>query len=475
MTVYRCWIHGEEKEGPVRYPLIDPCDEKIFAEVAGADEALVDLAMESARQALAGWRSLPVHQRARVLRAVSQSMRLNAGALARLLSREVGKPLRAARDEVLSAASLFDFFAEEASRLTGRIPLLGVAREQVMILREPIGVVVAITPFNYPLSTLASKLAPALAVGCTVVVKPDEHTPASTLEVARLAVDAGLPPGVFNVLAGDGPLAGGHAVKHPIPRMVTFTGSTEVGKEIQRSCAEKVKRVVLELGGNCPAIVCKDSPWQELLPQLIAQSYKNSGQYCYRISRLYVAQEIFKDFLSQFIHHSEALKVGPALAPNTDLGPLNNGDVLARVKRQVDQALADGVALELGGNGALPAMSGFFYPPTILTDLHKVSGLRQEEVFGPVVAMMPFREPEDALADANASPYGLAGYVFTRDLALALDLVGRLEVGSIWVNRIHQAYPEVPFGGMKESGLGREKSGYGLEEFTELKSVYLSY
>jgi succinate-semialdehyde dehydrogenase / glutarate-semialdehyde dehydrogenase len=297
----------------------------------------------------------------------------------------------------------------------------------------------------------------------------------STFEVARLAVHAGLPPGVFNVLAGDGPLTGGLAVKHPVPRMVTFTGSTEVGREIQRSCAERVKKVVLELGGDCPAIVCKDSPWHELLPQLIAQSYKNSGQYCYRISRLYVAQEIYEDFLTEFIRHSQAIKVGPSLAPDTDLGPLNNNEVLARVKRQVHQAMEHGAELRLGGNNALPSMPGYFYPPTILTDQLHSPGRIREEVFGPVVVMKSFNDPVDAIVEANTSPYGLAGYVFTRDLGLALEMVGKLDVGSIWVNRIHQAYAEVPFGGMKESGLGREKSTFGLEEFTELKSVYLSY
>jgi succinate-semialdehyde dehydrogenase/glutarate-semialdehyde dehydrogenase len=402
-------------------------------------------------------------------------MRDDAEQLARLLSLEVGKPLGAARDEVLSAASLFDFFAEEASRLSGRIPLLGMAREQVMILREPVGVVVAITPFNYPLSTLAAKVAPALAVGCTVVAKPDEHTPASTLEVARLAAEAGLPTGVFNVLVGDGPSTGRHAVNHPLPRMVTFTGSTAVGKEIQRLCAERVKRVVLELGGNCPAIVCADAPWQDLMPQLIAQSYKNSGQYCYRISRFYVAEQIFDDFVEAFARASESLIVGHAQGAETDLGPLNNAEILSRVESQVQQAIREGAQVCTGSDGARPRSSGFYFPPTVLSDQRRVTGIRLEEVFGPVVVVMPFQDSGEAIADANASPFGLAGYVFTKDLALALELVGRLEVGSIWVNKIHQAYAEVPFGGMKESGLGREKSGFGLEEFTELKSVYLSY
>lgn len=475
MRRYGCWIHGEEKEGPFHYSLVDPCSQEKIAEVAGAREELVDLAMESAGSGFAQWRAMTVHQRAGALRAMADSMRRGADSLSHLLSREVGKPLGAARDEVLSAASLFDYFAEEGCRLTGRIPLLGVAREQVMIVREPVGVVVAITPFNYPLSTLAAKVAPALAAGCCVVAKPDEHTPASTLEVARMAFQAGLPPGAFNVLTGDGPSTGRLVVSHPIPRMVTFTGSTEVGKEIQRSCAETVKKVVLELGGNCPAIICGDAPWPDLLPQLIAQSFKNSGQYCYRISRFYLAEEIFEDFVREFVRHAGALKVGPAMASGTDLGPLNNVEVLSRVKGQVEQALADGAQLKLGGGGGHVPTPGFYYPPTVLTDVRRACGIRHQEVFGPVVVAMPFRNPEDALEDVNASPYGLAGYIFTKDLALALDLVGKLEVGSVWVNRIHQAYAEVPFGGMKESGLGREKSGYGLEEFTELKSIYLSY
>ena len=475
MRVYCCWIHGEEREGSARRPLIDPCTGDVYAEAAGADAELVDLAMESALGALPGWRARSVHERAAILRLVAQSIRSRGEGLAQLLSREVGKPLVAARDEVLSTAALFEFFAEEASRLSGRIPLLGIEREHVMVLREPVGVVLAITPFNYPLSTLSAKVAPALAAGCTVVAKPDEHTPASTLEVARLAVDAGLPPGVFNAILGDGPVTGRSAVNHPIPRMVTFTGSTEVGKEIQRACAETVKRVVLELGGNCPAIVCADAPWKSLMPQVISQCFKNSGQYCYRISRLYVAQGIFDEFVEELIRHSEALRLGPPDVPETDLGPLNNAEILERVECQVRQALSEGARLRSGGGGARPRSPGFYYPPTILVDEGRRAGIRREEVFGPVVVAMPFDDPEEALADANASPFGLAGYIFTSDLALALDLVGRLEVGSIWVNRIHQAYAEVPFGGMKESGLGREKSGYGLEEFTELKSVYLSY
>jgi len=475
LRIHSCWIHGEERAGEVRRPLIDPCTGAVYAEAAEADAGLVDQAMESASEVFPRWRALSAHERSSVLRAVARSIRSQLDGLTHVLSREVGKPLGAAREEVLSAASLFDFFAEEASRLSGRIPLLGIEREHVMILREPVGVALAVTPFNYPLSTLSTKVAPALAAGCTVVAKPDEHTPASTLEVARLAVEAGLPPGAFNVILGDGPTTGRMAVNHSVPRMVTFTGSTEVGKEIQRVCAERVKRVVLELGGNCPAIVFADAPWRRLMPRLITQCYKNSGQYCYRISRLYVSREIFDPFLEEFIARSQALKVGPADDPGTDLGPLNNAHILERVERQVQRAVADGAKLESGGSRVPFEKSGFYYPPTVLVDSRMKSSIRLEEVFGPVVVVMPFQDAEEALADANATRYGLAAYVFTNDLALALDLVGRLEAGSVWVNRIHQAYAQVPFGGMKESGLGREKSGWGLEEFTELKAVYFSY
>ena len=344
-----CWIHGEEKNGESRYPLIDPATAEVFGEAVEADAELVDAAVRSARESLPRWRELSSIRRAEILHAMAERFRKEAQELARLVSLEVGKPLRAARDEVLNTASLLDYFAEESRRQEGRIPLLGHPREQVLIVREPVGVVAAITPYNYPLSTLACKLAPALAVGCTVVAKPDEHTPLSTVRIAQLASEEGLPPGVFNVVTGAGSGAGRFLVNHPVPRLVTFTGSTETGKEIQAACSKFVRKAVLELGGNCPAIICADAPWRDILPQVVTQGLKNSGQYCYRISRIYVEERIAGDFLEALKERLARLRPGPPGAADTDLGPLNSEGALSRVREQVEEALRQGARLEYGG------------------------------------------------------------------------------------------------------------------------------
>lgn len=472
---YGCWIHGRKEAGERLYSLIDPATGEPFAQVTLADERLVRTAVESAREVLEDWRRFPVVQRAGILHALAGRIREQQGELTSLLSREVGKPIAAAREEVLNAASVIDYFAEEGRRLAGQIPLLGYPREHVLVLREPIGVVGAITPFNYPLSTLVTKLAPALAVGCTVVAKPDEHTPLSTLRLAQLALETGLPPGAFNVITGSGPETGRLLVENSVPRLIAFTGSTAVGKEIQARSAVKVRKVVLELGGHCPAILCTDAPWQKLLPQIIAQSFKNCGQYCYRISRIYVSQEHYAPFLEEFIRQMSRLRVGLPTDPFADLGPLNNTDLLSTVRGQVERALEEGACLHSGKiPDHLPA-GGFYCSPAVLTEIRPEMAIMHEEVFGPVVLVRPFKDVRQAVEEANATPYGLAAYLFTKDLGNALEWAGRLEVGSVWINRIHQAYPEVPFGGMKESGLGREKSHFGIEEYTELKTVYLSY
>jgi succinate-semialdehyde dehydrogenase / glutarate-semialdehyde dehydrogenase len=404
-------------------------------------------------------------------------VRLQQDEFAALLSRESGKPGKAALSEVQSAAALIDYFAQESLRLAGHIPLMGNPREKVLIVREPVGVVVGITPFNYPLSTLISKLAPALAVGCTVVVKPDEHTPLCALRLAQLALTTGLPPGVFNVVTGTGPETGHHLVHHPLPRLIAFTGSTAVGKKIQAASAPWVRKTILELGGHCPAIICADAPWQDLLPQLVAQIFKNTGQYCYRISRIFVAESIAADFLQGLLQAASALKVGPAADPATDLGPLNNAEIHASIVEQVGTAVRQGARVELGGCPltAPPCERGFYFPPTILTNVNSDMAIMREEIFGPVVMIQPFADVARAIDQANATPYGLAAYLFTRALGNALEWAEQLECGSVWINQIHQAYPQAPFGGMKESGLGREKSRFGIEEYTELKTIYLSY
>ncbi len=470
-----CWIQGEERKGVGCHPLIDPATEEVFAYVSAAESGLVNEAVDGAQRAFRGWRSIPAPRRSQILHDLADRVRSESESLASLVCREVGKPLQAAREEVSSTAHLFDYFAEECLRLSGQIPLLGYHREKVLVVREPAGVVIAITPFNYPLSTLACKAAPALAAGCTVVAKPDEHTPLSTLMLARLASSAGVPPGAFNVLTGSGHETGRLLTAHPVPRLVTFTGSTQVGKEIQEVSARWVRKVILELGGHCPAIVCADAPWPEIVPQLVSQSLKNCGQYCYRVSRIYVAGEIYDAFLDEFVRQVRDLKIGNPADPGVEMGPMNNADVLARVRLQVDTALRGGARLETGGNNTRLYEKGHFYPPTVLSQVEPRTALMKEEIFGPVVIACRFHDIGKAVEEANATPFGLAAYLFTNDVAGALEWAGEIEAGSIWINRIHQAYPQAPFGGMKESGLGREKSRFGLEEYTELKTIYLSY
>ncbi len=472
---HACWIHGQPRKAGKMYSLIRPATGEPYAVASCADDEMVDEALRSARAAFEGWSRTPATRRAQVLHGWADRIRASEGELAPLLSEEVGKPLWAARDEVRSVATLVDYFAEESLRMHGELQVPRLPRQRVTVTRVPVGVVVAITPFNYPLSTLSCKVPPALAVGCTVVLKPDEHTPLSSLYVSRLASEAGLPPGVFNVVTGSGDETGRRLVEHPIPRLVSFTGSTEVGKEIQALSARWVRKVILELGSNCPAIVCRDGPWRELLSDIVRQCFKNSGQYCYRISRLLVEDAIHDDFLGAFLEVAGSLRVGPPSAPETQLGPLNNAEILAGVQRQVEEAVACGGRIEMGGERVEILGKGFYFAPTVLSQVGQGASVLHEEVFGPVVIVQRFRDIGEAIGQANATPYGLAAYLFTRDVGAALEWSERLEAGSIWINGIHQAYPETPFGGMKQSGLGREKSRAGLEEYSELKALYLSY
>lgn len=469
-----CWIDGAERFMEPWVAVYDPASEEPFAHVHVCDAAGVHRAVSGALRAQKDWKNTAPHHRRDVLHSLGRLLRIHKDSLAHLLSRETGKPLRAAMAEVDNTAQLIDYFSEEGYRLSGLLPLLGDPGRHTLVVREPIGVVGAITPFNYPLSTLVCKAAPALAVGCAVVAKPDEHTPLSSLRLAKLAIEAGLPPGLFQVITGPGPVTGSALVDHPDVRCLSFTGSTEVGKEIQRRAASSVKRLILELGGSCPALICEDADWRSLLPSMIAQAYKNSGQYCYRITRFYVARSLWDAFVPEFIDRVMHLRVGHPLDSDVDLGPLNHRDIFRRVAEQVSRAVEAGATVR---QATLPGRldRGFYYPPTVITDLPAHTPLLSEEIFGPVTLLIPFQDEEEALAEANRSPYGLAAYVFTQDLRKALRLAHDLEAGSVWINGIHQALPDAPFGGMKQSGLGREKSRFGVEAFTELKTIYLAY
>ncbi|HWV85113.1 MAG TPA: aldehyde dehydrogenase family protein [Capillimicrobium sp.] len=453
----------------------DPATGGLLARVARADERDADRAVRAAAAAHPGWKATPVAERARIQQAAAALMRRDAEAIGRTLTLELGRPLAAAVTEVRRSADLLDYFAQEGLRLRGELPLLGEADERVVVVQEPMGVVVAIAPFNYPITLLLMKVGAALITGNTVVAKPAQDTPLSTLMLADLFAEAGLPAGVLNVLTGQGRELGEALVGHPLPAKVAFTGSTRAGIRIRQLTAETNKRVTLELGGQSPAIVCEDADLDAAIPALVRHAYANSGQFCYRVNRLYVAAPIYEAFLERFVAGARALRVGNGLDEGVDLGPMIGERIMATSVEQVADARARGARILCGGErltgGAFDG--GCFFPPTVIADATPEMLVMREETFGPVVGIAPFETVEEAIALANDTRYGLAGYVFSADLRRAWRIAEAIEAGSVWVNDIHRSLHSVPFGGYKQSGLGREKSRHGLDEYLELKTMYL--
>jgi len=457
-------------------PVRNPATGEIFAEVPLGTAEDADQAVRAAQAAFDGWRSRPMAERAALLHAAAAEMRKRADELAHSLTLEVGRPLAGSRTEIVRSADLLDYFAEEGLRLRGEIPLLNLPDERVFVVKEPVGVVVAIAPFNYPVNLLTFKLGPALITGCTVVAKPALATPITTLQLAELFHGIGCPPGVFNVVTGHGSEIGMALVEHPIPRKIGFTGGTAAGKRIAAAAAQTNKRLTLELGGQCPAIVCDDANLDIAIPALVRQTFDNAGQFCYRVNRMYVQRGIYEAFGERFADAARKLVVGNGLMPGCQMGPLVDESTFRKSEEHVRDALAKGARLLTGGQRLVgPEYDrGYFWPPTVLAHTNHSMLIMTEETFGPVVGLMPVETLDGAIACANDTPYGLAAYVFSQHLANALRAAERCEAGSVWVNNIHRSYNQVPFGGYKESGLGREKSHYGLEEYLELKTIYLS-
>lgn len=457
-------------------PVHNPATGELIDDVPAGNAEDADRALRSAQFAFRDWRARPMAERARLQHAVAAEMRRRADDLARTLTLEVGRPLAGARSEIERSAELLDYFAEEGLRLSGEIPLLNLPDERVFVVKEPVGVVVAITPFNYPVTLLAFKLGPALIAGCTVVAKPAEDTPLTTLKLAEIAHAAGIPAGVFNVVTGFGHEIGQALVAHPIPRKVAFTGSAAGGKRVSALASQTNKRLTLELGGQCPAIVCDDADLDVAVPALLKQTFDNAGQFCYRVNRMYVQRAIFDVLSERFAAAAGRLVVGNGLRAGCQMGPMVNEGVFRKSEAHTQDALSKGARLLAGGRRLTgPEFdNGYFWPPTVLTHTDHSMRVMTEETFGPVVGIMPVDTLDEAIALANDTPYGLAAFVFTRNLANALRAAERCEAGSVWINNIHRSYNQVPFGGYKASGLGREKSRHGLDEYLELKTIYLS-
>lgn len=471
MFIGGTWVDG----GAGQMPVTDPTTGEVFDSVPLGGAADADHAIAVAATAFAAWKSVPMVERVRLQKACAEAMRAAAPEVAALLSRELGRPLAGCVQEITRSAELLEIYAEEGLRLQATMSLGAAKGERTIVTRDPVGVVVAITPFNYPITLLMFKLGAALIAGCTVVAKPSEDTPLSTLKLAEVFHAAGLPAGVFNVVTGARAL-GEALVAHPVPRKIAFTGSVPAGKAIAVAAAGTMKRLTLELGGHSPAIVCADADLDKATTAICRHGFANSGQFCYRVNRVYVDARVYDDFLQKLTAKVQALTVAPAGGAG-DLGPLVNEKIFANSAAQIADARAKGARVLTGGDRLTGAgyAGGFYLPPTLLADATPDMLVMREETFGPVLGIAPVQSAAEALALANDSRMGLAGFVFTRDLARGMALCEGLEAGSVWLNDIQRSSHHVPFGGMKESGLGREKGRYGVEAYLEYKTMYLSY
>jgi succinate-semialdehyde dehydrogenase/glutarate-semialdehyde dehydrogenase len=460
-----------------RQSIVNPATGAVIDTVPMGSAADADRAIRAASRCLEAWRHTPVSERARLQKRAAQLMRDRAAEIGRVLTTELGRPLAGSIAEIERAADLLDVYAEEGNRIRGELLPGGGPGEQIVVTREPVGVVVAITPFNYPVMLLAFKLGAALIAGCTIVAKPAEDTPLSTLMLAGVFHEAGFPAGCFNVVTGSGAGIGAALVAHPLPRKIAFTGGTAAGRAIAAQAAASMKRLTLELGGQSAAIVCRDADIDLAAAAIARHGFANSGQFCYRVNRVYVQTAICVTFLEALRAHVARLDVGDGLTSPCALGPLVNERIFQNCEMQIADAKAKGARVVAGGSRLAGGIydGGWFLPPTVIADTDHSMLVMTEETFGPVLGVMAFDTVNDALRLANDSRYGLAGFVFSRDLATALTIAAQFEAGSVWINNIHRSSHHAPFGGIKGSGIGREKGRYGVEAYLEYKTTYVSY
>jgi acyl-CoA reductase-like NAD-dependent aldehyde dehydrogenase len=441
------------------------------AALGGVEDARAALA--AAQDAFPGWSQTPAAERAAILHEAARLIRERMEAIARTLTLEQGKPLADSRKEIAFACDVIDYYADAAQRIGGDWRPTRQANIRSLVIRQPVGVVVAIVPWNYPIDLLSWKIGPALAAGCTVVAKPATETPLATAQVVQAYADAGLPPGVLNLVIGRGSVVGDELVRNPISRLITITGSTETGRHVMRLAADHIKRLSLELGGQTPLIVLDDADLDAVVPAAVRRSYSNMGQICIAVNRLLVADAVADAFTDAFAQGARDLRLGHGLDPEVEYGPLLNEATRQRSVAHVTQAVGAGARLVAGGHvpdGDRYA-HGWFYEPTVLADVEPDMRVMREETFGPVAAIRRYRSLEEAIAMANDSPYGLAAYVFGRDLERCLHVAERLEVGGVGVNVNDVTELAAPFGGWKESGFGRELGPEGLEHCYELKHI----
>ncbi|MCE8019517.1 NAD-dependent succinate-semialdehyde dehydrogenase [Halomonas sp. MCCC 1A11036] len=466
----KAYIDGQWRDADRRFSVTNPATGETLASVPDltADDARA--AVAAAEAAWPAWRRQPVKQRAVLLRAWFDAIMAHQESLARLMTLEQGKPLAESRGEVAYGASFVEFYAEEAKRMAGEtLPSHG-ADKRILVFREPIGVVAAITPWNFPLAMITRKCAPALAAGCPVVIKPAEATPLTALALARLAEEVGFPAGVLNVVTASRPAEIGEVLTtDPRVRKVSFTGSTPVGKKLLAQCAGTVKKASMELGGNAPFIVFDDADLDAAVEGAVASKYRNSGQTCVCTNRLLVQSSVYDAFVDKLATRVAQLKVGNGLDDGVAQGPLINPAAVDKVQSHIADALAKGARLVCGGEPH--ALGGTFFQPTVIADVTDAMRVAREETFGPLAPVFRFDTDDQAIAMANATEFGLAAYFYAHDYRRIWHVMEGLEYGMVAVNEGILSTELAPFGGVKESGLGREGSHHGLDEFTELKYV----
>jgi succinate-semialdehyde dehydrogenase / glutarate-semialdehyde dehydrogenase len=450
------------------FPVDNPATGETIREVPRMGQAETERALQRAEEALPAWRGLLAKERARILRRWADLMAEHEEPLARLMTTEQGKPIAESRVEIAYAASFLEWFGEEAKRVYGDTIPTYLPDRRIVVTKAPIGVTAGITPWNFPAAMVTRKAAPALAAGCTMVLKPAEQTPLTALAVARLGEEAGLPAGVLGVITGnaeDAPEIGRVLTSSPLVRKLGFTGSTEVGKLLMAQCAAGVKKVSLELGGNAPFIVFDDADLDAALEGVLLCKFRNSGQTCISANRILVGAKLYDEFVQRLTDATAALTVGPGLEPATRVGPLIEQQAIDKVERHVGDALERGGELLTGGE----ALGGLFYRPTVIAGVTEQSAMACEETFGPVAGVARFTSEEDAIRQANDTPYGLASYFYSRDVGRITRVSEALDYGIVGINTGVISTEVAPFGGVKESGIGREGSKYGIDEWLELK------
>ena len=461
------WQEGEGH----KLPVVNPATGAVVAEVLTTDRVGTEKAIAAADVAMSAWKAQPAKHRAQVLRRWYELMMTHQEDLAQIMTIEQGKAIAESRGEVAYGAAFMEWFGEQAKRIDGDVIPAPSADKRVICIKQPVGVVAAITPWNFPNAMIARKAAPALAAGCSIVIKPASETPLSALAMAELAHRAGVPPGVVNVVVGASSAIGPALTDSPVVRKLTFTGSTDVGRQLEQACAQTLKRTSMELGGNAPFIVFDDADIEAAVAGALVSKYRNSGQTCVCTNRILVQDGVYEQFVDRLVTATAALKMGDGLDSNTDQGPLVNEGAVDDVERLVALSTAAGATIALGG--ARSDLGPCFYQPTILTDVTPDMAVFRNEIFGPVAPVTVFHDESEAIALANDTEFGLAAYFYTRDIGRVWRVAEALDYGMVGLNEGIISNEMAPFGGVKWSGSGREGSKYGIEDYLDIKYILM--